>query len=182
MGGRLSVLALSLLPYAGLGSLIQFCRKTKALDLNDTLEITPLMRKALLVHFWYFIAIPLNIEVFPDVPGIEILVGSMEKITNGVATTNGFHMLQCLAAENFFVTSAALGFILMQSSVPRWTLMTPFAQLAWNLKNHLSWFFIPIAPEGRMPFALADISLIWPITAVYLHFFFNANKIEKKRE
>ena len=179
MSERLSALGLALLGYVGFGAFIQYCRTTKAIDLmNDNIEITPLMRKALLVHFWYFIAIPINIEVFPDVPGFDYLVGTLPTINE----TNGFHMLQCLAAENFFVASTAIGFILFQpnSIVPRWTLMTPLAQLVWNLKNHLSWFFIPFAPEGRMPFAVLDMALIWPITAVYLHFFFTAKK--KKAE
>lgn len=173
MGERLSAMALTAIPYVGMGALIQYCRKKKILD--EPMEITPLMRKALLVHFWYFIAIPINIEVFPDVPGFDFLVGTLPP-----ATTNGFHMIQCLAAENFFVAASSLGFLLTQSSVPRWALMTPFAQLAWNLKNHLSWFFIPLAPEGRMPFALVDMILIWPITAVYAYHFVSAKKNEKK--
>jgi hypothetical protein len=165
---RLPSLALSLAPYAGLGALIQYSR-TK-LNLEENLKATPLLRMALWVHFLYFIGVPINLEVFPDVPGIDKLVGSVEY----PATTNGLHMMTCLAAENFFVTSTALGFLLYADQFPRWTMMPVFAQLAWNLKNHLSWYFIPLAPEGRMPFALVDMVLIWPITAIYGHFYFTA--------
>ena len=124
-------LALAALPYVGFGAFIQYCQKY--LDLSEHIDTTdPILRKALYVHFWYFISVPIMIEVFPDaVPGIDYLVGTMPP----TYTSNGFHMLQCLAAENFFVTSASLGFLLTQRSVPRWTFMTPFAQLAWNLKN-----------------------------------------------
>ena len=177
MDGKLVTMALAALPYVGFGALILYCRMNTALNLNNQMEITPLMRKALHAHFWYFIACPIMIEVFLDaVPGLNYIVGTMPP-----ATTNGRHFLQCLAAENFFVTSVSLGFILNQSSVPRWALMTPFAQLAWNLKNHLSWFFIPLAPEGRMPFAFADMVLIWPITAVYVHTLFTTKKSSKKK-
>ena len=172
-------MVLAIMPYVTFGAFIQYCKNTKAINWNDDIQITSLMRKALNVHFWYFIAVPIMIEVFPDaVPGLDFLVGTLPPTT----TTNGFHMIQCLAAENFFVTSAALGFLLTQDVVPRWTFMTPFAQLAWNLKNHLSWFFIPLAPEGRMPFALVDIALIWPITAVYAYTFFSTNKVTKKKD
>lgn len=177
MNERITTIALACLPYAGLGAFITFCRIRKSIEWNDQIEMTPIMRKALTVHFWYFIAVPVMIEAFAtDIPGLDFLVGSLPP-----PTTNGFHMIQCLAAENFFVTSVALGFLLTQQVVPRWTLMTPFAQIAWNLKNHLSWYFIPLAPEGRMPFAVVDMFLIWPITAVYIHNFFNAKRdIEKK--
>ena len=155
MNERITTIALACLPYAGLGAFIKFCRIRKSIEWNDQIEMTPIMRKALTVHFWYFIAVPVMIEVFAtDIPGLDFLVGSLPP-----PTTNGFHMIQCLAAENFFVTSVALGFLLTQQVVPRWTLMTPFAQIAWNLKNHLSWYFIPLAPEGRMPFAVSHVLL-----------------------
>eukprot|EP00977_Amphora_coffeiformis_P020538 scaffold8363_cov163-Amphora_coffeaeformis.AAC.3 len=85
-----------------------------------------------------------------------------------------------MAAENFFVTSAALGFLLgsWSSSLsslskkkdkksPRQLsrvgrLMTPLAQLAWNLKNHVARgrflgnkYVLP--RQGPLPFAMLDI-------------------------
>ena len=175
MAGKLETLFLLMLPYAGIAGLVQYCNKNKDCSLNDQLVITPLQRKALLVHFWYFIGIPIQMEVFQDVPGIEFLVGHLPP------PSNVHFMLSCLAAENFFVTSAALGMILLQDSVPRWALMVPFAQLAWNLKNHIAWFFLGnyFAPEGALPFALLDILIIWPIVAVYAHHFVSAKKVEK---
>ena len=110
------------LALAALRAFIQYCRKN--LDLNahiDTTATGPLLRKALYVHFWYFISVPIMIEAFPDaVPGIGYLVGTMPPTD----TSNGFHMLQCLAAENFIVTSASLRFRLTQCSVPRWTFLS----------------------------------------------------------
>ena len=172
---RLAKLSLSLTPYLAMGALMHYCRKRK--NLQDQLEVTPLLRKALMVHFVYFIGVPINIEVFPDIPGLDSLVGPFP-----TSTGNVFHMIQCLAAENFFVVSTALGFILMQKSVPRWTLMTPYAQIAWNLKNHIDWWFLAgtFSPEGPLPFALADMVLIWPIAAIYSHHFLTAKKAEKK--
>mmetsp|Transcript_36838 Transcript_36838/g.89255 ORF Transcript_36838/g.89255 Transcript_36838/m.89255 type:complete len:208 (-) Transcript_36838:1047-1670(-) len=176
---RFATLALCSLPYAGMGALIYYCRRRRSKnegrsgisvddlnDLNDDIEITPLMRKALLVHFSYFLFCPILIEAFPDAPGLDILIGPSPPSPNNI-----MHMITCLAAENFFVTSTALGMILLQedSKVPRWALMTPFAQLAWNLKNHVSWFFMAktFAPEGPLLFALADMSIIWPICGIY---------------
>lgn len=178
MGSRISSLALSISPYLLFGAFIQFCRKSKDIDFSDELEITPLQRKALMVHLAYFITVPILIEVFPDAPGIDILVGPMP------SPSNILHMLQCLAAENFFVTSTALGFILSQDSVPRWGLMPVFAQLAWNLKNHLSWWFLgkTFAPEGPFPFAVADMVIIWPIVYIYGGHFFSAKKRGGQKE
>jgi len=93
-------------------------------------------------------------------------------------------MLSCLAAENFFVTSAELDMIDMQDSIPRWYLMAPFAQLAWNLKNHLAWYFLfladMLAPQGPLSFALADMVIIWPVVAICRHHFFTSKKVQKK--
>ena len=181
MEGRFINIALAVMPYVGFGAFIQYCNQTKTINWDDDITITPLMRKALHVHFWYFITVPIMIEVFPDtIPGLNFLVGTLPPMS-----TNGFHMIQCLAAENFFVTAASLGFLLRSQNnnyVPRWTFMTPFAQLAWNLKNHLSWFFIPLAPEGRMPFALIDIVLIWPITTIYVRTFFSPAANQQKKD
>lgn len=176
MFSRLATLALATIPYIGVGALIRYCQKNKDCSLNDMLEISPLQRKALMVHFAYFLFCPILIEAFPDAPGLDILVGPTP------APSNTLLMLSCLAAENFFVTSTSLGMILAQDAVPRWSLMTPIAQLAWNLKNHVSWYFLAgtFAPEGPLLFALADIVIIWPITAIYAHNFFNGKKVEKK--
>ena len=119
------------------------------------------------------------IEVFPDLPIIDALVGPTDA---SFPTINVQFMLSCLAAENFFVTAAVLGMIDMQDSAPRWSLMAPFAQLAWNLKNHLAWYFLAdgLAPQGPLPFALVDMVIIWPVIAIYGHHFFTAKKVQKK--
>lgn len=179
MENRLQIGMLALLPYACIGAIIQYCHKNKDCSLGDQLEVTPLQRKSLLVHLAYFIGVPIMIEVFPDLSIIDALVGPTD---TSFPTTNVQFMLSCLAAENFFVTSTALGMIVMQDSVPRWSLMAPFAQLAWNLKNHLSWYFLAdgLAPQGPLPFALADMVIIWPVVAIYGHHFFTAKKVQKK--
>mmetsp|Transcript_36839 Transcript_36839/g.89261 ORF Transcript_36839/g.89261 Transcript_36839/m.89261 type:complete len:197 (-) Transcript_36839:1046-1636(-) len=185
---RFATLALCSLPYAGMGALIYYCRRRKnrgsgtSLDLNDNIQITPLVRKALMVHFSYFLFCPILIEAFPDAPGLDILIGPSPPSPNNI-----MHMITCLAAENFFVTSTALGMILLQedSKVPRWALMTPFAQLAWNLKNHISWFFMAktFAPEGPLLFALADMTIIWPICGIYgYHFLYGGTKADSKAD
>lgn len=131
----------------------------------------------MLVHFGYFVVCPILIEAFPDAPGVAELIGSAP-----TEPSNVVYMMTCLAAENFFVTSTSLGMMLTQKSVPRWAMMTPIAQLAWNLKNHISWFFLSgtFAPEGPLYFALMDMLVIWPITCVYGYNFFYGTKDEKK--
>jgi len=173
---RLATLALISVPYVGIGGLIRYCQKSEGISLEDELEITPLQRKALLVHFGYFVVCPILIEAFPDAPGVNELIGTTP------SNTNVLYMMICLAAENFFVTSASLGMLLTQKSVPRWAMMTPIAQLAWNLKNHVAWFFMggTFAPEGPLYFALLDMSIIWPITATYGYNFLYGKKVEKK--
>ena len=86
-------------------------------------------------------------------------------------------MMTCLASENFFVISTALGMVLRKKeTVPRWAMMPPYAQLAWNLKNHFAWWFLAATPEGPLKFALADMVIIWPITAIYCNHFLNGKK------
>lgn len=173
---RLATLALATAPYVAMGMLFRYIKKREDMSLSDELEVTPLQRKAMLVHFGYFIFVPIMIEAFPDTPGIDFLVGSLPN------PTNVSFMTTCLAAENFFVTSTALGVLLSLKTLPRWSLMTPYAQLAWNLKNHVHWFFLgkKFAPEGPLLFALVDIVLIWPITAIYGQHFLTGKKVEKK--
>eukprot|EP00578_Thalassiosira_sp_NH16_P007847 CAMPEP_0181122414 /NCGR_PEP_ID=MMETSP1071-20121207/25296_1 /TAXON_ID=35127 /ORGANISM="Thalassiosira sp., Strain NH16" /LENGTH=75 /DNA_ID=CAMNT_0023207373 /DNA_START=202 /DNA_END=429 /DNA_ORIENTATION=+ len=74
--------------------------------------------------------------------------------------------------------------ILTQETVPRWALLTPFAQLAWNLKNHVAWYFLGnhFAPEGPLIFALLDMVLIWPITGIYAHHFVTARNVGPKKD
>jgi len=175
---RLATLALISIPYLGVGALIRYCQKKEGISLEDEMEFTPLTRKAMLVHFGYFVVCPILIEAFPDAPGVPQLIGTMP-----VGSSNVLFMMICLAAENFFVTSTSLGMLLLtKKSVPRWAMMTPIAQLAWNLKNHVAWFFLSgtFAPEGPLYFALVDMSVIWPITGIYAYNFLNGKKMEKK--
>jgi len=176
---RLATLALISIPYLGIGALVRYCTKTDGISLDDEMEITPLQRKAMWIHFGYFVACPVLMEAFTDAPGISELVGSLP-----TESSNVFYMMTCLASENFFVTSTCLGMLLRQKkSVPRWAMMTPIAQLAWNLKNHVAWFFMSgiFAPEGPLYFALLDMSVIWPICGVYGYNFLYATKDEKKK-
>lgn len=170
---RITTLLLLSYPYLGIYQLYRWCRTR---NLNDKLPVTPLLRKALMVHLIYFIGVPVLMEAFQDAPGLDILVGPAPE------PSNVHFMLSCLAAENFFVTSTALAMILTQDTVPRWAMFTPLAQIAWNLKNHVAWLFLGshYAPEGPLLFALADIVLIWPITAIYAHHFITATESKKE--
>lgn len=70
-------------------------------------------------------------------------------------TGNLFWMTCYLAAETFFI--CATFFILMLfrdskcTSVPRWTLVVPWVQCAYNMKNDLMWVFFGklMSPEGK---------------------------------
>ena len=179
MGSRFSSLALSTAPYVALGALALYVQSSKNMDWNDALETTTLQRTALWVHLSYFITVPILIEVFPDLPGMDILVGpTMPR------PSNMRHMLQCLAAENFFVTSTALACLLANASAPRWTWMPVWAQLMWNLKNHVSWWFLGkvFCPEGPFLFAVADMCIIWPIVGIYGYNFFSTTAGSDKQD
>jgi len=176
MSTRLTTLLLLCVPYAGTYGIYHWCRRHR--NLNDEVEVTPLLRRGLAVHFLYFVGVPVLMEAFQDAPGIDFLVGPAP------APSNVLFMLSCLAAENFFVTSTALAMILLQETVPRWTLLTPIAQLAWNLKNHVAWYFLGnhFAPEGPLLFALLDMVLIWPITGIYAHHFVTARNVGHRKD
>ena len=176
---RLATLALISVPYLAIGGLVRYCQKTDGIGLEDEMAITPLTRKAMLVHFGYFVALPISIEAFPDAPGVPELIGSLP-----TEPSNVFYQMVCLAGENFFVISTALGMLLMKKSVPRWAMMTPIAQLAWNLKNHVAWFFMAgtFAPEGPLYFSLMDMAIIWPITAIYASNFLSGKKATSEKK
>ncbi|CAJ1967430.1 unnamed protein product [Cylindrotheca closterium] len=170
---RLATLALISVPYVGIGALIRYYKKTDGISLDDEMEITPLQRKAMWVHLGYFAMVPIMIEAFQDLPGLDVVIGSRSTEPSNIS-----YMMICLASENFFVSCTCLGMLLTQTKVPRWAMMTPISQLAWNLKNHVAWYFMSgtFAPEGPLLFALLDMAVIWPITAVYGYNFLYADK------
>lgn len=71
----------------------------------------------------------------------------------------------------------ALGLMATQSSVPRWALLVPFAQVSYNLKNSLIWcvlypYFSPVGEPIEL--MKTDAVLICGLAAVDLHHYFTA--------
>ena len=75
-----------------------------------------------------------------------------------------------LSGELFFV--AVVAYLLMStlSTVPRWTLLVPLAQVSYNLKNSLIWLVLygHFSPVGKPNlFMLADFLFIFPSACIY---------------
>lgn len=90
---------------------------------------------------------------------------------------NLFWMTTCLAGELFFVSAVAFFLMAYQTEVPRWTLILPLAQTAYNLKNDLLWvgFGTTFSPIGkRNTFMVLDWICIFSFFVVYVHHFFTA--------
>jgi hypothetical protein len=90
---------------------------------------------------------------------------------------NLFWQMSCLSGEVFFVALTALGLMATQSSVPRWALLVPFAQVSYNLKNSLIWcvlypYFSPVGEPIEL--MKTDAVLICGLAAVDLHHYFTA--------
>jgi hypothetical protein len=64
-----------------------------------------------------------------------------------------------------------------QESVPRWVLILPIAQCAYNMKNDLLWVGLgkKLSPIGKpMTFMLLDWLIIGTFFIVYITHFFTA--------
>jgi len=89
-------------------------------------------------------------------------------------------MMTCLAGESFFVGAAIFLLMATQTTVPRWVLILPIAQCAYNMKNDLLGVrlgrkFSKFSPIHKpMTFMMLDWILIGAFFAIYIHHFFTA--------
>ena len=85
--------------------------------------------------------------------------------------------MTCLSAELFFVGAVIFFLLATQIEVPRWALILPIAQCAYNMKNDLLWvtFGNAFSPVGkRMTVMVLDWLVIGACFAIYVHHFFTA--------
>jgi len=144
--------------------------------LNASVQITDLQRAALIVHGLYFIVLPFSFELmieklpFPGCPQ-KYRFGKVNK------PDNLYWMMTCLSAELFFVGAVAFLLIASQTEVPRWALILPIAQCAYNMKNDLLWvgFGNTLSPiKERISIMLLDWLVIGTCLIIYIHHFFTA--------
>jgi len=146
--------------------------------LSDQVETTRAQRIAYALHAAYFVSCVLTFEVAIDSPPMAATGAPPPK------PDNLFWQMTCLSGEVFFVATTALACMACQTQVPRWSLLVPLAQTAYNLKNTLIWCFLysTFSPVGK-PIALmyADGVMIAMLTAIYLHHFFTARAVKKEK-
>jgi hypothetical protein len=165
--GRMACAATVLLPTAVILGLYLYARDSLA----SMVVVTKPQRIALVIHALYFVYCTFIFEALID-------QGPM--LTTGVVPENPdnlFWQMSCLSGEVFFVATTAIALIATQTSVPRWALLVPLAQVSYNLKNSLIWcvLYPTFSPVGQ-PIELmkTDAVSIALLTAVYLHHFFTA--------
>uniref|UniRef100_A0A7S2UI64 Uncharacterized protein n=1 Tax=Attheya septentrionalis TaxID=420275 RepID=A0A7S2UI64_9STRA len=171
--GRLACAATLLFPSAAVFSLYYVSRNS----LDTMVQVTKAQRIALIVHALYFVYCVFVFEVLID-QGPMTDTGTVPEKPD-----NLFWQMTCLSGEVFFVAATALGLMATQSAVPRWSLLVPMAQVAYNLKNSLIWclFYKTFSPVGK-PIELmkTDAVTILGLTAVYLHHFFTAPGVKSQ--
>lgn len=173
-----AIIAASLLiPFGTVAFLVLFCLSNGGeYALDASVKIGDWQRGALLVQGIYFILLPFSFELM-----IEKLPfpGSPSKYRFGKVSQpdNLYWMMTCLSAELFFVGAAIFLLLASQADVPRWTLILPMAQCAYNMKNDLLWvgFGNVFSPIGkRMTIMAFDWLVIGVCFVIYIHHFFTA--------
>ena len=165
-----------LIPFGTVAFFILFCQgKGGEYALDAPVKIGDAQRIALVVQGLYFIMLPFSFELM-----IEKLPfpGSPKKHRFGKVPArpdNLYWMMSCLSAELFFVGAAMFLLLASQANVPRWTLILPMAQCAYNMKNDLLWVgfgntFSPI--RKRMTIMALDWAVIGVCFVIYIHHFF----------
>lgn len=169
------IAATLLIPFGAVAFFILFSNMTGgAYALDAPLEITSLIRTALVIHGLYFIVLPFSFELTLNqlpLPGIpkELKFGAIPEKPD-----NLYWMMSNLSAELFFVGAVALLLMASQSVIPRWALIIPMAQAAYNMKNDLIWigFGKQLSPIGKpITIMLMDTVLIGGCFAVYIYSF-----------
>ena len=174
-----AIIAASLLiPFGTVAFFILFCQgKGGEYALDASVKIGGVQRIALIVHRLYFIMLPFSFELMINKLPFP---GSPEKHRFGKVPNrpdNLYWMMSCLSAELFFVGAATCLLLASQTSVPRWILILPIAQCAYNMKNDLLWVgfgktFSPI--RKPMTIMALDWVVIGVCFVIYIHHFFSA--------
>lgn len=177
-GARGAALAAAslLIPFGSVAFLVLFSLRTAGgFALDAPVRIGEAQRAALIVHGLYFLALPFSFELMIEklpLPGVpaKYRFGKVPERPD-----NLYWMMSCLSAELFFVGATLFLLMASQSEVPRWVLILPMAQCAYNMKNDLIWvgFGKSLSPiRKRMTFMWLDWLVIGVCFAIYVHHFF----------
>ena len=174
-----AIIAMSLLiPFGTVAFFIIFCLNNSGqYALDAPVAIGNIQFIALIIHGLYFLMLPFSFELM-----IEKLPfpGSPEKYRFGKVPKrpdNLYWMMTNLSAELFFLGAVMLLLMASQTSVPRWTLILPIAQCAYNMKNDLLWVGLgkSLSPIRKPMLIMAlDWLVIGVCFMVYIVHFFSA--------
>lgn len=165
--GRVAGCATVLLPLAGI--YVLYSLRTSS-QLEQPVAMGGRLRAALIAHAAYFSMLPFLFEGGLDVAGVILDKFGISPGNVPPEPDNLFWQMTNLCGELFFVTAVAYLLMARLASVPRWTLLVPLSQVAYNLKNHLGWLvlFRSFSPT-RTPnlFMIADFLFIFPVALIY---------------
>lgn len=173
------IAALSLLiPFGTVAFFILYClNNPESYALNASVEIGNIQFIALIVHGLYFLVLPFSFELmleklpFPGSPD-KYRFGKIPKRPD-----NLYWMMTNLSGELFFLGAVMLLLMASQTEVPRWVLILPIAQCAYNMKNDLIWvgFGKSLSPIRKpMSFMALDWLVIGICFIIYIIHFFTA--------
>jgi len=164
--GRLVSAATVLIPAVAIYALYS-ARKS---DLEASVAMGGPLCTALTAHAIYFSVLPFMFE-----GGLDVSAAILDKVGLSpgaipAEADNLFWQMTNLTGELFFVATVAYLAMASLSSVPRWTLLVPLAQVSYNLKNSLVWLILyEYFSPTRTPnlFMAADFLFIFPCALVY---------------
>ena len=178
-GKSAAITAASLLiPFGTVAFFILFCLNNNGpYALDASVDIGRVQFIALIVHGLYFLILPFGFELMLEKLPFP---GSPEKLRFGKVPKrpdNLYWMMSNLSAELFFLGAVMLLLIASQTSVPRWALILPIAQCAYNMRNDLLWVGLgkSLSPIRKPMLVMAlDWFIIGVCFIVYIIHFFTA--------
>jgi hypothetical protein len=146
-------------------------------DLSEAVATTGIQRVTLIVHGLYFAMLPFGFELgMKDLPPFTWNLFKLPPFGRlPKRADNLYWMMTCLSGELFFIGALCYFLIASQASVPRWTLLLPLAQCAYNIKNDILWVGLgsKFSPIGERNTIMAlDWLFIGACFIIYLlHYF-----------
>lgn len=176
-GAALTALSL-LIPFGTVAFFILYClNNNEHYALSAAVEIGDIQFIALIVHGLYSLVLPFGFELMIEklpFPGCaeQYRFGRIPKQPD-----NLYWMMTHLCGELFFLGAVMLLLMASQDAVPRWVLILPLAQCAYNMKNDLLWvgFGKQLSPVRKpMLFMALDWLIIGVCFMIYIVHFFTA--------
>jgi len=155
----------------------------RADELSEMAMTTKAQHGELIAHGLYFAPLPFRFEVFlkdlppfTSVPSLPAALQSFIKPFGDMPSRpdNLIYTMTRLSGELFFVAAVMMLLMAGQDAVPRWTLVSPLAQCAYNMKNDLVWVLLgnTFSPIGeRNTIMTLDAVFIGGCACVYLNHF-----------